>query len=206
VHVTLGSPSALQSRRPNIHSNRIHGSFVRQHVHIQATHRALFAARYCARPCLFCHRAFGCFLGLPWDPQFKGVQRWIAFFFLDIRGKSVFFLQSEGELSAGHPNSLCTSSPTRRNIPFKLVESRARFPLDTSTRTLVLSFVLPLFGADDALAIVYKTYKSELVSVVPFLSGKPFIYTNNIDVARQVTAGGHKSCWIKPESASRSVL
>ncbi|KAF8882453.1 cytochrome P450 [Infundibulicybe gibba] len=52
----------------------------------------------------------------------------------------------------------------------------------------------------------YKKYQNENVSVVPFIFGVPVIYTSNLDVARQVSAGGHKSSFIKPESASRVLL
>lgn len=52
----------------------------------------------------------------------------------------------------------------------------------------------------------YKNYQNESVSIVPFISGVPGIYTSNLDVARQVAAGGHKSSFIKPETASRALL
>ncbi|KAG6901989.1 hypothetical protein C0995_005948 [Termitomyces sp. Mi166 len=52
----------------------------------------------------------------------------------------------------------------------------------------------------------YKHYQSENVSMVPFISGIPGIYTSNLDVARQVAGGGHKSSFIKPQSASRALL
>ncbi|KAG5641736.1 hypothetical protein DXG03_004308 [Asterophora parasitica] len=42
--------------------------------------------------------------------------------------------------------------------------------------------------------------------MVPFISGIPGIYTSNLDVARQVAAGGHKTSFIKPESASQALL
>jgi len=53
---------------------------------------------------------------------------------------------------------------------------------------------------------VYKKYRSENVSFVPFIYGSPGIYTSNLDVARQVVAGGHKSSFIKPETASEGIL
>ncbi|ETW77975.1 hypothetical protein HETIRDRAFT_420783 [Heterobasidion irregulare TC 32-1] len=52
----------------------------------------------------------------------------------------------------------------------------------------------------------YRKWGSEVVSIVPFLSGRPTLYTSNIDVARQVVAGGIKSPWIKPESASQAMM
>ncbi|KAH0580883.1 hypothetical protein H2248_012042 [Termitomyces sp. 'cryptogamus'] len=52
----------------------------------------------------------------------------------------------------------------------------------------------------------YKQYQNENVSMVPFISGIPSIYTSNLDVARQVVGGGHKSNFIKPQSASQALL
>ncbi|KAG5634271.1 hypothetical protein H0H81_002585, partial [Sphagnurus paluster] len=52
----------------------------------------------------------------------------------------------------------------------------------------------------------YQSYRNETVSVVPFIAGSPAIYTSNLDVARQVAGGGHKTSFIKPESASRALL
>lgn len=56
------------------------------------------------------------------------------------------------------------------------------------------------------ICIVYKKCKSETISIIPWLIGKPNVYTSNLDVARQVVAGGIKSQWIKPEDASRIFL
>ncbi|KAF5365981.1 hypothetical protein D9758_006676 [Tetrapyrgos nigripes] len=47
---------------------------------------------------------------------------------------------------------------------------------------------------------------AQVVSIVPWLIGPSSIWSNNLDVARQVTAGGHKSDWIKPEEASQALL
>ncbi|KAF8649628.1 hypothetical protein AX16_005717 [Volvariella volvacea WC 439] len=52
----------------------------------------------------------------------------------------------------------------------------------------------------------YREHASESVSVVPFIKGTPSIYTCNLDVARQVVAGGNRSSWIKPESKSQGLL
>ncbi|TFK38021.1 cytochrome P450 [Crucibulum laeve] len=52
---------------------------------------------------------------------------------------------------------------------------------------------------------MYKRY-GENVSIVPFISGVPGIFTSNLDVARQVSAGGHKSAFVKPQTASRALL
>ncbi|KAF8483089.1 hypothetical protein JB92DRAFT_1659845 [Gautieria morchelliformis] len=38
-------------------------------------------------------------------------------------------------------------------------------------------------------SFVYKRYKSETISVVPFLSGSPSIYTSSLEVAKQVLSG-----------------
>jgi cytochrome P450 len=53
---------------------------------------------------------------------------------------------------------------------------------------------------------LYKRYNSETISFLPWLIGSPSIYTSNLDVARQLVAGGVKSTWIKPESASMTLL
>jgi hypothetical protein len=53
---------------------------------------------------------------------------------------------------------------------------------------------------------VYKKYGSENVSMVPFLAGLPSIYTTNIDVARQVAVGRHKTSFKKPEESSKALL
>ncbi|PFH49865.1 hypothetical protein AMATHDRAFT_4487 [Amanita thiersii Skay4041] len=52
----------------------------------------------------------------------------------------------------------------------------------------------------------YKKFNNETVSIVPFIMGEPALYTSNLDIARQVVAGGHKSSFIKPISASRALL
>ncbi|KAJ6595778.1 cytochrome P450 [Mycena vulgaris] len=44
--------------------------------------------------------------------------------------------------------------------------------------------------------------RNETVNLVPVISGIPGLWTSNIDIARQVIAGGHKTSFIKPESAS----
>ncbi|KAF5356947.1 hypothetical protein D9756_006377 [Leucocoprinus leucothites] len=53
---------------------------------------------------------------------------------------------------------------------------------------------------------VYRQYQSEVISIVPLLSGGPSIYTNNLDVARQVISGAHKTSFTKPEYASEALL
>jgi len=53
---------------------------------------------------------------------------------------------------------------------------------------------------------VYRTYGSENVSMVPFISGIPSIYTTNLDVARQVVPGRHKTSFKKPENSSQALL
>jgi len=58
----------------------------------------------------------------------------------------------------------------------------------------------------DMLLPVYKKCNAETISILPFLTGKPAIYTSNLDVARQVVGGGIQSHWIKPEDGSTSLL
>ncbi|KIM47101.1 hypothetical protein M413DRAFT_64094 [Hebeloma cylindrosporum] len=55
---------------------------------------------------------------------------------------------------------------------------------------------------------LYKDYGSDTISVVPFgpTTGGPAIFSANLDVARQVAGGGHKSSFFKPENASRALL
>jgi len=53
---------------------------------------------------------------------------------------------------------------------------------------------------------VYKQCNAETIWILPFLTGKPTVYTSNLDVARQVVTGGVKSHWIKPEDGSRGML
>ncbi|KAJ3550511.1 hypothetical protein NM688_g5063 [Phlebia brevispora] len=53
---------------------------------------------------------------------------------------------------------------------------------------------------------LYRMYGSDTVSIVPFLSGHAQLFSANLDVARQVVAGGLKSAWIKPERVSRGLM
>jgi len=55
-------------------------------------------------------------------------------------------------------------------------------------------------------ALVYKRFGNDTISLVAFLAGPPSFYTANLDVARQVAGGGHKTSFIKPEDASRALL
>ncbi|KAJ7158345.1 cytochrome P450 [Mycena crocata] len=53
----------------------------------------------------------------------------------------------------------------------------------------------------------FQTYaQNETVNVVPVLSGIPGLWTSNIDIGRQIAAGGHRSSFVKPESASQAFL
>ncbi|KAH8829037.1 cytochrome P450, partial [Flagelloscypha sp. PMI_526] len=62
------------------------------------------------------------------------------------------------------------------------------------------SFLKKLFHS------VYKRFNSDVVALRVWFKGIPEIYTNNIDVARQVAVGGHKTSYLKPELASRALL
>lgn len=53
---------------------------------------------------------------------------------------------------------------------------------------------------------LYQRFQNENFSIVPFLAGPPAIYTSNLDVARQVAIGGHKTPFVKPEEASQALL
>ncbi|PPQ91914.1 hypothetical protein CVT25_001285 [Psilocybe cyanescens] len=53
---------------------------------------------------------------------------------------------------------------------------------------------------------VYKPFAHDTISVVPYLVGSPSFYTGNVDVARQVSVGGHKCSFHKPTEASLAFL
>ena len=69
-------------------------------------------------------------------------------------------------------------------------------PPVVSTRLLTHSPLLP----------VYQHYGVDTISIVPFVSGHPQLYSANLAVARQVVGGGIKSVWIKPERLSGALL
>ncbi|KAH9478750.1 Cytochrome P450 monooxygenase 124 [Psilocybe cubensis] len=53
----------------------------------------------------------------------------------------------------------------------------------------------------------YKPFPNDTISVVPYLVGSPTFYTTNVDVARQVSGGGHKCSFYKtPESSAAFLL
>ena len=53
---------------------------------------------------------------------------------------------------------------------------------------------------------VYRKYRSENISIVPFIAGIPSVYTTNLDIARQVLPGLHKTSFKKPEPSTRGFL
>ena len=53
---------------------------------------------------------------------------------------------------------------------------------------------------------VFRDFGSEVISLTPLLVGDAGFYTNNLDVAKQVISGAHKTSFIKPERASRALL
>ncbi|KAH8827539.1 cytochrome P450 [Flagelloscypha sp. PMI_526] len=53
---------------------------------------------------------------------------------------------------------------------------------------------------------LYKRFSADVIVTRPFLAGEPEIYTNNVDVARQVIVGGHRTSFWKPPSASLGVV
>ncbi|KAJ7185586.1 cytochrome P450 [Mycena filopes] len=53
----------------------------------------------------------------------------------------------------------------------------------------------------------FQTYtRNETVHMTPLISGGPGLWTSNLDIARQVAAGGHKTSFVKPELASGAFL
>jgi hypothetical protein len=56
---------------------------------------------------------------------------------------------------------------------------------------------------DSRLIICAPAYKNaETVNLVPVISGKSVLWTSNIDVGRQVAGGGHRTSFVKPETAN----
>ncbi|KAF9051514.1 cytochrome P450 [Panaeolus papilionaceus] len=53
---------------------------------------------------------------------------------------------------------------------------------------------------------LYKRFNRDTFTLVPFIFGPPTFYTSNLDVARQVIGGGHKTSFVKPESSSQILL
>ncbi|KAJ6627792.1 cytochrome P450 [Mycena sp. CBHHK59/15] len=52
-----------------------------------------------------------------------------------------------------------------------------------------------------------QTYnRNETVNLVPILGGKAVLWTSNMDIGKQVAAGGHRSSFVKPETASGAFL
>ncbi|KAH8831638.1 cytochrome P450 [Flagelloscypha sp. PMI_526] len=51
----------------------------------------------------------------------------------------------------------------------------------------------------------YRRFNSDVVALRPWLTSKPELYTNNVDVLRQVAVGSHKTSWWKPEEASTAL-
>lgn len=54
--------------------------------------------------------------------------------------------------------------------------------------------------------LVYKSYGSDTISIVPIVVGDPYIMTANLEVAKQVIGGGVKSPYFKPEEMSQALL
>ncbi|TFK73443.1 cytochrome P450 [Pluteus cervinus] len=52
----------------------------------------------------------------------------------------------------------------------------------------------------------YKTWGSENVAFVPWLTGGPTLVTTNLEVTRQVTLGAHKSSWEKSDDTNRALM
>ncbi|KIK52839.1 hypothetical protein GYMLUDRAFT_49677 [Collybiopsis luxurians FD-317 M1] len=47
---------------------------------------------------------------------------------------------------------------------------------------------------------------NEVISIVPFLKGKPMIWVSNLDVARQIVSGGSRSSFVKPRWGTTVLL
>jgi len=56
-------------------------------------------------------------------------------------------------------------------------------------------------------SLVYHRFGNDTVSVVPFLSGKPTLYTRSMEVTRQVVSTGEKTgVFGKAEDMGRALL
>ena len=58
----------------------------------------------------------------------------------------------------------------------------------------------------DPICQVYKYYRNETVSVVPFFVGEPTLYSSSLEVARQVSGGGTRNNFIKPAASYSAFL
>lgn len=56
------------------------------------------------------------------------------------------------------------------------------------------------------ISLVYKSFHNDTISIAPILQGTAKLWTANLDVARQIAAGGPTSPWIKPREYSRALL
>ncbi|KAF8135992.1 cytochrome P450 [Mycena galopus ATCC 62051] len=53
----------------------------------------------------------------------------------------------------------------------------------------------------------FQTYRqSETVNLVPIFFGKPVLWSSNIEIGRQVAAGGHRSSFVKPLESTKTLL
>ncbi|KAF7318973.1 hypothetical protein HMN09_00233300 [Mycena chlorophos] len=96
---------------------------------------------------------------------------------------------------------------------FKLIRTTSHFP-----RILTLCQPLALPGVllpTTSWSIGYswhwvrrfQTYaQSETVELIPLISGYTNLWTNNVDIARQVVVGSHRSKFFKPEMSSQALL
>lgn len=76
-------------------------------------------------------------------------------------------------------------------------------PGDTAN---LVRFQPPSTGQSLTIAVVYKRLKSDTISVVPFLVGTNIVVTSNLDVAKQVIAGGSKSPWRKVDEFGEGLM
>jgi len=86
-----------------------------------------------------------------------------------------------------------------------MVEFWIEVQLESQRKPYVVNMLRSL-KHDQKSYLVYRQFQSEVISVVPILVGNPSLYTNNLDVARQVIGGEHKSSFIKPTYASQALL
>lgn len=57
-----------------------------------------------------------------------------------------------------------------------------------------------------SIRIDYTRFGNDTFGAVSWMFGPHGLYTANMDVARQILGGGHKTSFVKPEKASTAVL
>lgn len=113
---------------------------------------------------------------------------------------------NSNRLKDGQRNSGPTSTTLPHHAswccyPYIVVEPGCRLDLGMAPILYVHPTTGPFHHVNHS--VVYKHWASEVVSFVPFLLGRPVIYTSSLEVMRQTVAGGYQSVWVKPKWATK---